>query len=118
MTGLTYASSGNPLGNLTYAYDAAGRVVDKGGTLAATGLPAAMSGNTFNAANEMIGFSGTPLSYDANGNLTGDGTNTYTWDARNHLSAIRGRGYGEFPLRCFRSPYEQDRRWRDDAIPL
>lgn len=28
------------------------------------------------------------LSYDANGNLTNDGTNIYTWDSRNHLTAI------------------------------
>ena len=60
------------------------------GTLAATGLPASVSGNTFNADNGMIAFNGTTLSYDANGNLTSDGTNTYTWDARNHLAAIGG----------------------------
>jgi RHS repeat-associated protein len=30
------------------------------------------------------------LTYDANGNLTNDGTNTYTWDARNRLTAISG----------------------------
>lgn len=33
---------------------------------------------------------GTALTYDLNGNLTGDGTNTYTWDARGHLSALSG----------------------------
>jgi YD repeat-containing protein len=32
----------------------------------------------------------TRLSYDSNGNLTGDGTNTYTFDARNHLTASSG----------------------------
>ena len=90
VTRLTYTSNGSQLGNLTYAYDAAGRVIDKGGSLAATGLPASVSGNTFNADNAMTGFNGTRLSYDANGNLTGDGTNTYVWDARNHMSAISG----------------------------
>jgi YD repeat-containing protein len=35
-------------------------------------------------------------SHDANGNLTSDGTNTYTWDARNHLSAISGAAPGSF----------------------
>ena len=44
-----------------------------------------MTGNTFNAANEMTSFNGTPQTYDANGNLANDGTNTYSWDARNHL---------------------------------
>jgi YD repeat-containing protein len=28
------------------------------------------------------------LTYDLNGNLTSDGTNTYTWDARNRLMSI------------------------------
>ena len=67
-----------------------GRVSTKGGSLAAVTLPAAVSGNTFNAANEMTAFNGTALSYDANGNLLSDGTNTYSWDARNHLTAIAG----------------------------
>jgi RHS repeat-associated protein len=49
-----------------------------------------VSGKTFNAGNAMTAFNGQALSYDANGNLTNDGTNTYTWDARNHLSAISG----------------------------
>ncbi len=39
---------------------------------------------------------GDPLTYDANGNLTSDGNNTYTWDARNHLSAISGAPPGSF----------------------
>ncbi len=32
------------------------------------------------------------LTYDNNGNLTGDGVNTYTWDARNQLSSMTGAG--------------------------
>jgi len=40
--------------------------------------PDAVSGNTFNADNGMSGLNGTTLGNDANGNLTGDGTNTYT----------------------------------------
>ncbi|MGH7837350.1 MAG: RHS repeat-associated core domain-containing protein [Candidatus Binataceae bacterium] len=38
----------------------------------------------------MTGFNGQILSYDAHGNLTSDGTNSYSWDARNHLSGISG----------------------------
>ena len=30
------------------------------------------------------------FTYDANGNLTSDGTNTYTWNARNQLVSISG----------------------------
>ena len=33
-----------------------------------------MTGNTFNAANEMTAFNGTPQTYDPNGNLANDGT--------------------------------------------
>jgi len=55
-------------------------------------LPANVTGTTsYNADNEQNTFNGTGLSYDANGNLTGDGTNTYTWDAHNHLTQITQR---------------------------
>ena len=49
-----------------------------------------MSGNAFNADNATTTFHGAALSHDANGNLINDGANTYTWDARNHLSTING----------------------------
>jgi RHS repeat-associated protein len=80
------------VGDLEYSYDVDGRVIEKTGSLAATGIPSAVSGNTFNLANEMTAFNGTHLSYDLNGNLLNDGTNTYTWDARNHLATLTGAG--------------------------
>jgi RHS repeat-associated protein len=40
------------------------------------------------AANRQLTWGGQTLTYDDNGNLTGDGTNTYTWDARNRLATI------------------------------
>jgi RHS repeat-associated protein len=61
---------------------------------ASTQLPAVVTA-AYDAANEQVQF-GNPLppspnlTYDANGNLTNDGTNTYTWDARNRLTAISG----------------------------
>ncbi|MGA9722039.1 MAG: RHS repeat-associated core domain-containing protein [Candidatus Binatus sp.] len=96
VTGLTYSAGSTQLGNLTYGYDADGRVTSKNGTLAAISLPASVSGNAFNADNGMSAFNGATLSYDANGNLTSDGTNTYTWDARNHLTAISGGATASF----------------------
>jgi len=36
------------------------------------------------------------LQYDANGNLTSDGVNTYTWDARNRLVSISGGATANF----------------------
>jgi len=75
------------LGNLNYSYDADGRRASSEGSVAAVNLPSAVSGNTFNADNGMSAFNGTSLCgacpersrRDANGNLTGDGANTYTW---------------------------------------
>jgi RHS repeat-associated protein len=96
VTGMTWTLAGNPLGDLEYGYDADGRVIQKTGSFAQTGLPQPVTGNTFNAANEMTAFNGTPMSYDANGNLTNDGTNTYSWDARNHLTAIAGPNTASF----------------------
>jgi RHS repeat-associated protein len=90
VSGMTWKLGGNQIGDLAYGYDADGRVIEKSGSMAATNLPQPVVGNTFNADNEMTVFNGTALAYDANGNLTTDGTNTYAWDARNHLSAISG----------------------------
>jgi len=39
ITGLTYSAGSTQLGNLTYGYDADGRVTSKNGTLAAIDLP-------------------------------------------------------------------------------
>ena len=55
-----------------------------------------VAGQSAGNYNGMTGFNGTTLSYDANGNLTSDGTNTYTWDERNHLSAISGGSTASF----------------------
>jgi len=51
---------------------------------------------SYNAANHQLTFGSTTLTYDLNGNLTSDGTNTYTWDARNRLVAITGGSAASF----------------------
>ena len=96
ITGITYTLSGSGIGNLNYSYDTDGRVTGKTGSLSSIVLPSGVSGNAFNADNAMTGFNGETLSYDSNGNLTSDGTNTYTWDARNHLTAISGGSTASF----------------------
>jgi RHS repeat-associated protein len=48
-----------------------------------------------------MAFNGTTLSFDANGNLTGDGTYTYTYDTRNHLTAISGGTSASFAYDAF-----------------
>ena len=101
---LSYGTGGagsTDVGTLTCSYDADGHVINKSGTLAAGTLPAAVSGNTFNADNGMTAFNGQTLNYDANGNLLSDGTNTYTWDARKHLTAISGVANASFIYDAF-----------------
>ena len=43
---------------------------------------------TYGAANELTNWNGTSVGYDANGNITADGTHNYSWDARNQLASI------------------------------
>ena len=80
--------------SLTYTYDAAGNRISltrTNGT--ATLLPAAVQA-AYDAANQQIQFNAASpnQTFDANGNLTSDGVNTYTWDALNQLEAISGPG--------------------------
>ena len=44
----------------------------------------------YNADNQLTSWNNVPATYDLNGNLTGDGTHTYTWDARNRMTAVTG----------------------------
>jgi RHS repeat-associated protein len=95
-TGITYQKSSNILGNLSYVYDALGRTSGISGSLARTGLPSVVNSATYDAANRLTNWGGQTLSYDANGNLTGDGLNIYNWDGRNHLSSITGSATATF----------------------
>ncbi len=53
-------------------------------------IPEPLPSATYDAADQQISFGGQTLTYDLNGNLTSDGVNTYTWNARNQLVAING----------------------------
>ncbi len=92
LVGLTYWRGAVALGNLTFEYDAAGRRTKVGGTYARQTLPQAVTSASYNAANQQTAFGGQSLVYDLNGNLTSDGTNAYTWDARGQLTSINGAG--------------------------
>ncbi|AOY90738.1 hypothetical protein BKK79_02085 [Cupriavidus sp. USMAA2-4] len=96
LTGIAYSNGGTLVGDLTYAYDAAGRRIQMGGSLASMVLPAAMSSATYDAANRLTNWAGASLTYDANGNLTSDGGLTYSWDSRNRLSALSGGATASF----------------------
>ena len=96
LTGVTYKHGANTLGSLTYGYDATSQRIESGGTWARVNRPPALTGATYDAANRQLTFGGLTLTYDNNGNLTGDGTNTYTWSARDQLGSISGPVPGAF----------------------
>jgi RHS repeat-associated protein len=87
---VTFKKDTTVLGNLTYEYDADGKRAKTGGTFARTGLPQSLTSTTYNAGNQQQGAAN--FTYDNNGNLTSDGNNTYTWNARNQLASMSGPG--------------------------
>jgi len=88
ITGINYTLGLSTIGNVSYSYDSAGHTIQVGGSLATTVLPQAVNATTYDAANELLNWNGTALSYDAAGNVVSDGTNAFTWNARNQLSSI------------------------------
>jgi RHS repeat-associated protein len=92
LTGITYADGSTSIGTLTYAYDLAGHLVSRSGTLFQSVLPAAVTSASYDADNRLTQWvapgGGITPTYDANGNLANDGTNSYSWDARNRLTGI------------------------------
>ncbi|MHB8388942.1 MAG: RHS repeat-associated core domain-containing protein [Acidobacteriaceae bacterium] len=96
LTGLTYTLGSTTVGNLTYTYDAAGHLVNRGGSLDTTSLPATIASATYDADNRLTQWGSSTLSYDADGNLTNDGTLSYTWNARNQLTALSGAHTASF----------------------
>src|SRR5712692_2289640 len=101
LTGITYMLGTSTLGNFTYTYDLDGRRTGVGGSYARTNTPRAASSATYNVNNQLTQWKGASLTYDANGNLTSDGTNTYTWNARNQLVAISGAVSASFQYAPF-----------------
>jgi RHS repeat-associated protein len=87
VTDLTYTRSGTTLGNLTYAYSPDGHPVHVEGSFARGDVPAAYGPVTYDAANRI-----TAYTYDADGNLTSDGTASYTWNARGQLTGYSRTG--------------------------
>jgi RHS repeat-associated protein len=88
LTGMTFTLGSNALGNLTYSYDLVGRRASVGGSFARTGLPTPVSSTAYNADNQLTTWGTATLTYDANGNMLSDGTNSYVWNARNRLASM------------------------------
>lgn len=97
LTGITYTrADASLIGDLLYSYNALGHRVGIAGSLAATTLPAAMNSAVYDSANRVTNWNGSGITYDANGNMLSDGARTYTWDAKNRLSAISGGATASF----------------------
>lgn len=91
VTSLVHQGPVGLIESVTYAYDAGGnRISINRANGPALLLPAAMTAAAYDAGNQMIQFNAATLPYDANGNLTSDGVNSYTWDALNQLETISG----------------------------
>jgi YD repeat-containing protein len=90
ITALTYKLGGSTLGDLNHTYDLGGNRTAVGGSWARTGPPSALASATYNAGNQIATWASTSFTYDDNGNLTSDGSKTYTWNARNQLASLSG----------------------------
>jgi RHS repeat-associated protein len=90
LTGIVFKKTdGSLIGDLQYEYDAAGRRISVGGSLAQQNLPIAdITDATYDANNRLLTWVGNTYSYDDNGNLINDGASTYQWDERNQLISI------------------------------
>jgi RHS repeat-associated protein len=63
------------------------------GSLAQTALPLAVTEAEYNADNQLTEWGTTGLYYDPNGNMTSDGVNSLTWNARNQLASMDASAY-------------------------
>jgi RHS repeat-associated protein len=86
---ISYFAGATQLDALTDAtFDSDGRPITRTGAASnPTGLPTAFTASYTN--NRLTTFNGAAWTYDTQGNLTNDGTNTYVWDVRNRLMQIK-----------------------------
>ncbi|KWS06001.1 Rhs-family protein [Lysobacter capsici AZ78] len=81
------------LGDIGYGYDAVGKLIAQTGSYAPQAMTSPEAGtNTFDDNNRQVERAGQAQSYDANGNMTGDGTRAYIWNVRDQLVRIEQAG--------------------------
>jgi RHS repeat-associated protein len=100
LIGINYDHGTTHLGDLTYAYDQAGRRASESGSLASLVSPSTVSSATYDANNRLTNWNGIPLTYDANGNLSSYGPSSYTWNTRDQLIGTSDGG-GAFGYDAF-----------------
>ncbi|MBI3668366.1 MAG: RHS repeat-associated core domain-containing protein, partial [Acidobacteria bacterium] len=81
----TMSGTGGSCTGLSWNYDIRGNRTDQN----VTGGSCGTSHVTVNTQNRFVG---PPYQYDAAGNLTNDGSHTYTYDAENRLTQVDGGG--------------------------
>jgi RHS repeat-associated protein len=96
LTSIIYKKGATTLGELDYSYDSNGRHEALWGSYARVGLPETISTAVYNADNQMTERNGKKLTYDADGNLTSDGSLEYNWNARDQLAEITGASTASF----------------------
>jgi len=95
ITSLLYRHGSTTLGDLSYAYDAAGRRIRVGGSFAGVNLPEAIVSATHDSANRLTEWGGRVLQYDVNGALLTDSApiiENYVWDERQRLKELKQSG--------------------------
>jgi RHS repeat-associated protein len=100
-TALTFKHGGTTVGALGYTYTANGQIASESGSLATAQLPAAVTSNAYNTDNELTSSDGTSYSYDKDGGLLSDGTDTFGWNAAHQLSSISGAVSASFSYNPF-----------------
>jgi RHS repeat-associated protein len=98
VTAQTFMKGSTSVGAVDYTYTADNQISSESGSLAGASLPAAVSGNTYNADNELTDAGYT---YNSDGDLTANGTSTYTWNAQNQLTGISGTSTAAFTYNPF-----------------
>jgi RHS repeat-associated protein len=83
----TAAADADLLRRYQYTFDRMGNRLSQ--SIAINGAAPTVTNYTYNGANQLTAGGAT---YDNNGNLTHDGTLTYTWDRANRMKSLTGAG--------------------------
>lgn len=84
-------STNYPAWGLSFIYDRYGNRTAQSISSGCTGLTCPTSSVTVSGSTNQI--TGSPYTYDANGNMTNDGVNTMTYDAENRVVSAPGTTY-------------------------
>jgi RHS repeat-associated protein len=89
LSSITY-THGASTDDLSYGYDPAGQRTGMWGSYGRVSLPTATTSNAvYDLANRLTSWNGATVANDNNGNLTSDGTFTYTYNPRNQLTLVK-----------------------------